>query len=86
MSKRKGKAITLADLSEEVGRDAARFFFNMRSADSHLDFDLDLAVKQSNENPVFYVQYAHARICSILRRWRQRALPGMSSGLHDLNC
>ncbi len=68
MSKRKGKAITLADLVEEVGRDAARFFFNMRSADSHLDFDLDLAVKQSNENPVFYVQYAHARICSILRQ------------------
>ena len=68
MSKRQGKAITLSDLVDEVGKDATRFFFNMRSADSHLDFDLDLAVKQSNENPVFYVQYAHARICSILRQ------------------
>lgn len=68
MSKRKGKAITLADLVEEVGRDAARFFFTMRSADTHLDFDLDLAVEKSNENPVFYVQYAHARICSILNQ------------------
>lgn len=68
MSKRKGKAITLADLVEEVGRDAARFFFTMRSADTHLDFDLELAVEKSNENPVFYVQYAHARICSILNQ------------------
>lgn len=68
MSKRKGQAITLSDLVDEVGRDAARFFFNTRSSDSHLDFDLDLAVKQSNENPVFYVQYAHARISSILRQ------------------
>ena len=68
MSKRTGRAVTLADLVEEVGRDAARFFFNMRSADTHLDFDLDLAVSQSTENPVFYVQYAHARICSILRQ------------------
>lgn len=66
MSKRRGQAITLADLVEEVGKDAARFFFNLRSADTHLDFDLDLAVEKSNENPVFYVQYAHARICSIL--------------------
>lgn len=68
MSKRKGEMITLTDLIEEVGRDAARFLFNMRSPDSHLDFDLDLAIEQSNENPVFYVQYAHARICSILRQ------------------
>jgi len=67
MSKRTGKAVTLSDLIEEVGKDAARFFFNLRSADTHLDFDLDLAVKQSEENPVFYVQYAHARISSILR-------------------
>jgi len=67
MSKRKGRAISLADLLEEVGKDAARFFFNMKASGNHLDFDLDLAVKQSNENPVFYVQYAHARICSILR-------------------
>jgi arginyl-tRNA synthetase len=68
MSKRTGEYITLRELMEEVGRDAARYFFVMRSADSHLDFDLDLAREQSNENPVYYVQYAHARICSILRQ------------------
>ena len=67
MSKRTGKMITLADLIEDIGVDAARFFFNMRAAGSHMDFDLDLAVSQSNENPVFYVQYAYARICSIIR-------------------
>ena len=67
MSKRTGKMITLADLIDEIGVDAARFFFNMRAAGSHMDFDLDLAVSQTNENPVFYVQYAHARICSIVR-------------------
>lgn len=68
MSKRSGRAVTLADLVDEVGRDAARFFFNMRGADTHLDFDLDLAVSQSADNPVYYVQYAHARIASILRQ------------------
>lgn len=67
MSKRTGRAISLEDLLEEVGRDAARFIFNTKASGSHLDFDLDLAVKQSNENPVYYVQYAHARICSMLR-------------------
>jgi len=67
MSKRTGKSISLMDLVDEVGRDAVRFFFNAKAAGSHLDFDLDLAVKQSNENPVFYVQYAHARICSMLK-------------------
>ena len=67
MSKRTGKAITLKDLLEDVSIDVARFFFNMRAAGSHLDFDLDLAVEQSNENPVYYVQYAHARICSIIK-------------------
>lgn len=67
MSKRTGKAISLIDLLEEVGRDAARFFFNTKASGNHLDFDLDLAVQQSNENPVFYVQYAHARICSMIR-------------------
>ena len=67
MSKRTGKAISLTDLLDEVGRDAARFFFNTKSSGNHLDFDLDLAVKKSNENPVFYVQYAHARICSMLK-------------------
>ncbi len=66
-SKRSGKAITLVTLLEEVPIDAARFFFNLREPNSHFDFDLDLAVEQSNQNPVYYVQYAHARICSILR-------------------
>ncbi len=67
MSKRTGKMITLSDLIDDIGIDPARFFFNMRAAGSHMDFDLDLAVEQSSENPVFYVQYAHARICSIIR-------------------
>lgn len=66
-SKRSGKAITLVTLLEEVPIDAARFFFNMREASSQFDFDLDLAVEESAQNPVYYVQYAHARICSILR-------------------
>lgn len=66
MSKRTGKAVTLNDLLEDTSIDAARFFFNMRQADSHMVFDLDLAVEQSSENPVYYVQYAHARMCSIL--------------------
>jgi len=64
LSKRRGSIIGLDEIVEEVGRDAARFFFLMRSVDSHLDFDLDLAKKQSDDNPVYYVQYAHARICS----------------------
>ncbi len=68
MSKRTGQFITLEELIDEVGLDAARYFFIMRSADSHLDFDLDLARTQSNDNPVYYVQYAHARICSIFRQ------------------
>lgn len=68
MSKRTGKAVTLRELVEMVGLDAVRYFFIMRSGDSQMDFDLDLAVSQSNENPVYYAQYAHARICSILRQ------------------
>jgi arginyl-tRNA synthetase len=72
MSKRTGRMVTLRDLIDEVGKDAARFFFNMRSADSPIDFDLDLAKEQSNENPVFYVQYAHARICSIIRQLEEK--------------
>lgn len=67
MSKRTGKAIQLADLLDEVPTDAARFLFNMREPSSQMDFDLDLAVQQDAKNPVYYVQYAHARICSILR-------------------
>ena len=74
MSKRTGKAITLNDLLEDVSIDAARFFFNMRGAGSHLDFDLGLAKEQSNDNPVFYVQYAHARICGILRVLEQEGV------------
>jgi arginyl-tRNA synthetase len=74
MSKRTGKAVTLRELMEEVGVDAMRYFFAMRSSDSHLDFDMDLAVSKSNENPVYYVQYAHARICSILRQGEELGL------------
>ena len=68
MSKRTGKAVTLRELVEDVGLDAVRYFFAMRSGDTQMDFDLDLAVSQSNENPVYYAQYAHARIASILRQ------------------
>ena len=68
LSKRTGETVTLRELMEEVGVDAARYFFLMRSLDSQLDFDLDLATKKSNENPVYYIQYAHARIASIFRQ------------------
>jgi len=72
MSTRSGEFVTMREVVEEVGRDAARYNFLMRRSDSHLDFDLELAKKQSNENPVYYVQYAHARICSILRMAQER--------------
>ncbi|MFH0803798.1 MAG: arginine--tRNA ligase [Candidatus Tagabacteria bacterium] len=68
MSKRKGEFVSLEELIDEVGLDATRFFFLMRSLDTHMDFDLDLAKEQSKKNPVYYVQYAHARACSILRK------------------
>jgi arginyl-tRNA synthetase len=74
MSKRTGKAVTMRELMEEVGVDAVRYFFAMRSPDTHLDFDMDLAVSQSNENPVYYAQYAHARVCSILRQGEEHQL------------
>jgi len=74
MSKRTGEMITLSDLIDEIGVDAARFFFNLRQAGSHLEFDLDLAVAQNNDNPVFYIQYAHARICSILRALNEEGI------------
>ena len=74
MSKRTGKAVTMRDLVDEVGLDATRYFFAMRSSDTHMDFDLDLAVSESNENPVYYAQYAHARICSILRSGEEQGL------------
>lgn len=71
LSKRSGKAITLSTLLDEVPIDAARFFFNLRDPNTHLEFDLELAIEESSNNPVFYVQYAHARICSILRRMEE---------------
>ncbi|WBL35851.1 arginine--tRNA ligase [Tepidiforma flava] len=74
LSKRSGEIITLDELVEEVGPDAARFFFLLRSPGAQMDFDLDLAVRQSSENPVYYVQYAHARLCSILERAREQGL------------
>ena len=69
ISKRAGSYVTVRDLVEEAGRDAVRWFFIMRKVDSHLVFDIDLAKSQSDENPVYYVQYAHARLCSVLREW-----------------
>ncbi|MDT8363277.1 MAG: arginine--tRNA ligase [Nitrosomonas sp.] len=69
MSTRSGEFVTLRELRKEVGNDAARFFYVLRKSDQHLDFDLDLAKSQGNENPVYYVQYAHARICSVLAQW-----------------
>ena len=74
MSKRTGKAITLSDLLDEISCDAARYFFNSRAADTHLEFDLGLAVREDNENPVYYVQYAHARVKSILRNLEQEGV------------
>ena len=78
MGKRTGEFVSLAEVLQEVGRDAARFFFLMRKSDSHLDFDLDLAKRQSSDNPVFYVQYAHARVASIFEQARKS---GMSDGV-----
>ena len=75
MSKRAGTIVTLREIMDEVGRDAARFFFVIRRCDSTVDFDLELAKKASSENPVFYIQYAHARICSIRRELAERGIP-----------
>lgn len=69
MSTRSGEFVTLRELRKEVGNDAARFFYVLRKSDQHLDFDLDLAKSQSNDNPVYYVQYAHARINSVITQW-----------------
>lgn len=74
LSKRSGKAITLATLLDEVPIDAARFFFNLREANSHFDFDLDLAASETSQNPVYYVQYAHARICSVLNKAKDEGI------------
>lgn len=74
LSKRSGKAITLSTLLDEIPIDAARFFFNLREPNSHFDFDLDLAVSQTSQNPVYYVQYAHARICSVLKKMSEEGI------------
>ena len=74
MSTRSGSFVTLRELRGEVGRDAARFFYVMRRSEQHLDFDLDLAKSQSSDNPVYYIQYAHARVCSVLRQLTERGL------------
>ncbi len=79
MSKRTGKAIQLSDLLDEVPVDAARFLFNMREPNTQMDFDLDLAIKQDSQNPVYYVQYAHARICSILRNLKESGITPKNS-------
>ncbi|MGZ7446037.1 arginine--tRNA ligase [Paenibacillus sp. TH7-28] len=84
MSKRTGKAVTMVDLMDEVGVDPIRYFFTMRSMDSHLDFDMDLAISTSNENPVYYVQYAHARICSIFRQAEEQGIAAPSPEKADL--
>ena len=85
MSTRSGEFETLADVIEEVGIDATRFFFLMRSSDTHLDFDLELAKKESPENPVFYIQYAHARICSIFRTATEQGIKLLDSVDIDLS-
>jgi arginyl-tRNA synthetase len=74
MGKRSGEFVTLKELREEVGNDATRFFYVMRSNEQHLDFDLELAKSRSNDNPVYYIQYAHARVASVLRQLRDRGL------------
>ncbi|NJC88170.1 MAG: arginine--tRNA ligase [Desulfuromonas sp.] len=85
ISKRAGSYVTLRDLIEEVGRDATRFFFLMRRSDAQLVFDIDLAKQQGNENPVYYVQYAHARVCSINRNAGEQGVPLPAAGEADLN-
>ena len=74
MSTRSGEFDTLRQLRDEVGNDAARFYYVMRSNDQHLDFDLDVATSQSNDNPVYYIQYAHARIASVFRQLDEKSL------------
>jgi arginyl-tRNA synthetase len=80
ISKRAGSYVTIRDLIDEVGRDATRFFLAARRVDSQLTFDIDLARSQTNENPVYYIQYAHARICSVLRKL---ASEGVTRGLNE---
>ncbi len=82
MSTRSGSFVTLEDLRKEVGNDAARFFYILRKSEQHMDFDLDLAKSKTNENPVFYIQYAHARICSVFRQANEK---GFESNLEEAN-
>ncbi|NGP44707.1 arginine--tRNA ligase [Bacillaceae bacterium SIJ1] len=84
MSKRTGKAVTLRELMEDVGVDAMRYFFAMRSPESHLDFDIDLATSESNDNPVYYVQYAHARACSIFKQATEKGIQLAPEAQYDL--
>ena len=74
MSSRSGQFVTLRDLRKEVGNDAARFYYVMRKSEQHIDFDLDLAVSQSKDNAVYYIQYAHARVNSILNRAKEKGI------------
>ena len=85
MSTRSGEFVTLRELREEVGDDAARLFYVLRSNDQHLDFDLDLAKSRSNENPVYYIQYAHARICSVFRQLAEKGLELRGDGAHHFD-
>ncbi|NQZ52819.1 MAG: arginine--tRNA ligase [Piscirickettsiaceae bacterium] len=86
MSTRSGQFVTLRELRKEVGKDAARFFYVMRGADQHMDFDLELAKSQSNDNPVYYIQYAHARVCSVFRQLADRGLAwDQNQGEKNLN-
>ena len=86
MSTRSGEFVTLRQLRNEIGKDAARFFYAMRRSEQHMDFDLSLAVSKTNENPVFYVQYAHARVCSVLRQLDEKGWQrNLQSGMDNLN-
>ncbi len=86
MSTRSGEFVTLRELRSEVGKDAARFFYVMRRSEQHMDFDLKLATSKSNENPVFYVQYAHARVCSVLRQLDEKGFSrNIALGMENLN-
>jgi len=85
MSTRSGEFITLRQLRNEVGKDAARFFYVMRKSDQHMDFDLKLATSKTSDNPVYYVQYAHARICSVFRQLDEKGLArDLATGMNHL--
>jgi arginyl-tRNA synthetase len=86
MSTRSGQFVTLRELREEIGSDAARYFYVTRKSEQHMDFDLDLATSQSNENPLFYVQYAHARVCSVMKQLAEKNLSYSAAlGLENIN-